>query len=98
MHRFRPRTQSATREFPWCVLAKTGNGIGRAPDSLRSMSTLDDDAFDELLGGELFDAFCYQVTIDATTPFQSPEASACSAVPGPRAKSRGDDHSCRNAR
>jgi len=54
---------------PWNALARTGNGIGQAPASLRSIPALDDRAFDEVHLGELLDRFWHQGTIYAATPF-----------------------------
>lgn len=66
------RDGSAVRssaEFPWNLLAETGNGIGLAPASLRAIPVQDDDAFQELYCGELVDCFWHQGTIYAATPF-----------------------------
>ena len=59
----------ADLEPPWDTLNGTGNGIGRAPSSLRAIAALDEEGFDALLDGELRDFFWHQGTIYLATPF-----------------------------
>ncbi len=63
------RPPSEPPDPPWDVLGRTGNGIGRAPASLRKMKLHSDDDFEEVLYGELYDRFLHQGTIYAATPF-----------------------------
>lgn len=67
--RRRRSTAESPLESPWSVLANTGNGLGHAPASLRTIPGLDDDSFEELYCGELVDRFWHQGTIYAATPF-----------------------------
>ncbi len=68
--------REALLEPPWNVLVRTGNGIGRAPASLRCLPSLDDDGFEDLHLGELLDCFWHQGTIYAATPFAVQEVLA----------------------